>query len=847
MTVTERPAHAVQEGPPPGFPPATDLVADLADIRLGDVARYGGKNASLGEMIGALRDGSVSVPPGFATSAELYREFLDANALTDIIDEALARLADGSTTLARAGERIRSAFLGAAWPPALAEPIRTHYRRLAARAGQADIDVAVRSSATAEDLPDASFAGQHDSILNVRGEHALLDACRRCFASLYTDRAIGERRAMGVDHVPIALSVGVQLMVRADAGASGVMFTIDTDTGFEGEVVIDAAWGLGESVARGHVDPDEYRVFKALLASDPAVSSPTPVTQRRLGAKAIKRVYARDTEGDRTRSVACTHGERTAWVLDDSAVLALAHAAVAIESHYGCPMDIEWARAGRRGPLHIVQARPETVQSTRDPNVLEICTVEAAGECLASGVAVGSAAAAGDVCLIEDLSHADRFVDGSVLVTANTDPDWVPIMRRAAAVVTDHGGRLSHAAIVSRELGLPAVVGTGEATRRLVTGERVSVSCAEGEVGAVYAGNAAIHVEKLALADIPTTRTKVMLDLADPRAATRWWSLPSDGVGLARMELVIAEHVRVHPMALVHPDRVEDAATRRAIDELTGGHVDLRDYFVETLARGLARIAATVHPAPVVVRLSDLGANGYAELLGGAAFEPADRSSEIGSRGASRYLSARYREGFALECRAIARLRGTLGFDSVAVAVPFCRTPTEADAVLAELAANGLVRGEDGLEIHLVAEVPANVVLAERFAERFDGFSIAPNALARLTLGVDHDAGARASSSDGSDEDDAALEWMIAHLVTAAKASGTTTGIFDQGRGVRAELVRFLVACGVDSISVTPEHFFAVKRHVATAEREATSRKGSRTSDGTSVRARPRATPRSGA
>lgn len=790
---------------------ARGLVADFADIRRSEVERYGGKNASLGEMVGVLGERRVAVPPGFATASDLFREFVRENRLEGIVDDALGEYKAGNTTLARTGERIRAAFLGASWPRPLADAILERYRALSTSVGRADVDVAVRSSATAEDLPDASFAGQQDTFLNVRGERALLDACRRCFASLFTDRAISYRDAKGFAHREVALSIGVQLMVRSDRGGSGVMFTIDTETGFEREIVINAAWGLGESVVQGAVDPDEYRVFKPFLAK-PALR---PVTERRLGDKAIKMIYASGAE--RVQTVACSHPERARFVLDDDAVLDLARAATAIEKHYGCPMDIEWARDGAGGALYIVQARPETVQSRRDRSVLKTWSVGKTGECLATGKAIGAAAVSARVCLIEDPSDIERFVDGSVLVTGNTDPDWVPIMKRAAAIVTDHGGRTSHAAIVSRELGLPAVVGTADATRHLADGLQVTVSCAEGEEGAVYAGEAEIDIEEIAIGAIPSTRTRVMLNLANPAAATRWWALPSDGVGLARMEFVVSNHVKVHPMALVHPERVGDAKARTDIETLVSGFEDPRDYFIETLARGLSRIAATVHPSPVIVRLSDFKSNEYANLLGGAEFEPSEENPMIGFRGASRYHSPRYREGFALECRAIRYLRKTLGFDNVVVMVPFCRTLGEADLVLAELAANGLERGKDGLEIYVMAEVPSNVVLAARFAERFDGFSIGSNDLTQLTLGVDRDS---EILGDLFDERDDAVRWMIEHLITEARAHGTKTGLCGQAPSDRPEFARFLVNAGIDSISVTPDSFLAVKQHVASAERE---------------------------
>ena len=817
MTVTDRSTGADAVSAPEHPDPAAEvreaaraLVADFADIRREEVARYGGKNASLGEMVGVLGERGVAVPPGFATASELFRAFVRENRLEGIIDEALGAYQADTATLARTGERIRAAFLGASWPRSLAEAILERYRALSAREGRSDIDVAVRSSATAEDLPDASFAGQQDTFLNVRGEHALLDACRRCFASLFTDRAISYRETKGFDHREVALSIGVQLMVRSDRGGSGVMFTIDTETGFEREMVINAAWGLGESVVQGAVDPDEYRVFKPLLSKGGC----RPVTERRLGAKAIKMVYASGEA--RVQTVACSYPERERFVLEDEAVLALARAAVAIESHYGCPMDIEWARDGEGGALYIVQARPETVQSRADHSVLKSWSVSGAGERLVSGEAIGAAAVSAAVCLIEDPADIERFIDGSVLVTGNTDPDWVSIMKRAAAIVTDHGGRTSHAAIVSRELGLPAIVGTGEATRHLVDGQRVTVSCAGGEEGVVHAGEADIQVEEVAIDDIPATRTRVMLNLANPTAATRWWPLPADGVGLARLEFVISNHVRVHPMALVHPERIGDAATRSEIETLVRGFEDRRDYFVETLARGLSRIAATVYPKPVIVRLSDFKTNEYANLLGGAAFEPTEENPMIGFRGASRYHATAYRDGFALECRAIRHLRETLGFDNVVVMVPFCRTVDEADRVLAELAANGLERGRDGLRVYMMAEVPSNVVLAARFAERFDGFSIGSNDLTQLTLGVDRDS---ETLSELFDERDEAVRWMIEHLIAEAGRHGTPVGLCGQAPSDHPEFARFLVDAGIDSISVTPDSFLAVKRHVAAAER----------------------------
>ncbi len=785
------------------------------ELGRGDVARVGGKNASLGEMVARLSAGDVAVPPGFATTADAYRRFLAENELEPMIRERLAALEAGRATLAETGRRIREGFLGARWPEPLAEAIAAAYRELCRRAGSDDVDVAVRSSATAEDLPEASFAGQQESFLNVRGERALLEACRRCYASLFTDRAISYRKARGFDHLQVALSVGVQRMVRADRGGAGVMFSLDTETGFERVVLINAAWGLGETVVQGAVDPDEYQVFKPLLGR-PGL---TPIVEKRRGAKARKMIYADAAApgGDEspTRSVPTSKAERAAFVLADAEILTLARWACAIEAHYGQPMDMEWAKDGESGQLFIVQARPETVQSRRAAGALQSYRIADKGRLLAQGLAVGDAVATGPVCLIESARDIERFVDGAVLVTGTTDPDWVPIMKRAAAIVTDHGGRTSHAAIVSRELGLPAVVGAGDATRVLHDEQAVTVSCAEGDEGFVYEGTARVEVESLEIGDIPATRTRVMLNLANPSAAFRWWRLPSDGVGLARMEFVINNQIKVHPMALARYAELQDAEAKRRIDALTEGWAERTDYFVERLARALSRIAAAQYPAPVIVRMSDFKTNEYANLIGGAAFEPKEENPMLGFRGASRYYSPRYREGFALECRAIRRLREEMGFDNVVVMIPFCRSVAEADRVLEVLAENGLKRGEKGLQVYVMCEIPSNVILAGAFAERFDGFSIGSNDLTQLTLGVDRDSEALAELFDEQDE---AVKWMIRSVVTEAHRAGAKVGLCGQAPSDHPEFAEFLVDCGIDSISVSPDSFVAVKRRVAAAE-----------------------------
>jgi pyruvate, water dikinase len=774
-----------------------------------DVARVGGKNASLGEMIRTLAAKGVRVPSGFATIADAYWQYVDANGLRQVIVNALSALAADHATLAEAGATIRREFLRGAWPQDLACAIQAAYRKLCQTAGKADLDVAVRSSATAEDLPDASFAGQQESYLNIRGEAALLDACRRCYASLFTDRAISYREAKGFDHLKVALSIGVQRMVRSDLGGAGVMFSIDTETGFDKVVLINASWGLGENVVQGTVDPDEYQVFKPLLSQPSLV----PIVEKKLGDKAQKLIYAQAGQHP-TRNVPTSKVERTAFVLSDAEILTLSRWACAIEDHYGRPMDIEWARDGETGELFIVQARPETVQSRKEASAFRSYRIKSKGRKLLSGLAIGDAIVTGQVCLIDSPKEIDRFIDGAILVTQTTDPDWVPIMKRAKAIVTDHGGRTSHAAIVSRELGLPAIVGAGKATHVLHDEQEVTVSCAEGDEGSVYEGYAEYDTEELDFQKLPATRTHVMLNLANPAAAFRWWRIPADGVGLARMEFVVSNHIKVHPMALVHYDSLKDEEARRVIAELTRGYQDKTEYFVDRLARGLARLAAAYHPKPVIVRMSDFKTNEYANLVGGTAFEPREENPMIGFRGASRYYSPRYKAGFALECRAIRRLREEMGFRNVVVMIPFCRSTKEADRVLSVMAENGLKRGA-GLEVYVMCEIPSNVILAKAFAERFDGFSIGSNDLTQLTLGVDRDSEDLAELFDEQDE---AVKWMIESVIREAHKVNAKVGLCGQAPSDHPEFAEFLVACGIDSISVSPDSFFAVKQGVAQAE-----------------------------
>ncbi|KAK1758275.1 hypothetical protein QBC47DRAFT_374175 [Echria macrotheca] len=789
-----------------------DLVRKFEDLKRGDVALVGGKNSSLGEMISALESKGVAVPGGFATTSEAYWYYVDFNGIRGKIADLVSEWQEGKLSLPETGHMVRSLFLRGSWPADAADAIKKSYRELSAKSGVANLGVAVRSSATAEDLPDASFAGQQETYLNISGENALLDACRRCYASLFTDRAISYRQNKGFDHMCVALSIGVQRMVRSDLSGSGVMFSLDTESGFDKVVLINAAWGLGENVVQGTVNPDEYQVFKPLLDKPDVV----PILQKKRGDKSIKMVY-----GDKhmpTRNVPTSKAERAAFVLTNSEILQLARWACTIESHYGCPMDMEWAKDGISGELFLVQARPETVHSRRDAAVFKTYKVANKGRVLTTGRSIGDAAISGRICLIESAKDIDKFIDNSILVTESTDPDWMPVMKRAAAIITDHGGRTSHAAIVSRELGLPCVVGTSNATFVLHTGQDVTVSCAEGDTGFVYDGIADISSQTIDLTNLPTVHTSVMLNLADPASAYRWWRLPADGIGLARMEFVVSNAIRVHPMALVHYDTLRDENAKKEIATLTAGYDHKPDYFVDKLSHGLASLCAAVYPKPAIIRMSDFKTNEYANLLGGAEFEPKEENPMIGFRGASRYYSPLYREGFALECAAIRRLRDEMGLVNAVVMIPFCRTVNEAKKVLAVMAENGLVRGEKGLQVYVMCEIPSNVILAERFTEHFDGFSIGSNDLTQLTLGVDRDSGELLS--DLFDEQDEAVKWMIARVIHVARKKGRKIGICGQAPSDHPEFARFLVEAGIDSISVTPDSFVAVKRHVVESEKK---------------------------
>lgn len=787
------------------MPSTTEPVAYIRwfeDLSLDDVPLVGGKNASLGEMYRALSAHGVNIPNGFALTADAYWLFL-REAHVDQQIKAILHDLDTSdlTNLRHRGHQVRQAILGAPLPAVLERSIVAAYDRLGAECRE-PVDVAVRSSATAEDLPEASFAGQQETFLNVRGYPALLDACKRCFASLFTDRAISYREDKGFDHCTIALSIGVQRMVRSDLAASGVMFSIDTETGFRDAVLINAAYGLGENVVQGAVNPDEYTVFKPTLRQ-----GFRPILDKRLGTKEFKLVY--DIGGTKlVKNVPVSPTERAQFALTDDEILTLARWACIIEDHYSArrgqptPMDMEWAKDGQTGALHIVQARPETVHAQQAYDTLEFYHLTTHGPVLARGRSVGEKISHGPVRVIKDVHDFHDFQRGEVLVTDKTDPDWEPIMKHAAAIVTNRGGRTCHAAIVSRELGLPAVVGTENGTDVLRDGMVVTVSCAEGDTGLVYDGALDFQVERVRLDALPRPTTRVMLNVGNPEEAFALSFLPNDGVGLAREEFIITTSIKVHPLALLDYDRLDDAALQADIDRLTAGYTDKAQFFVDRLAQGVAMIAAAFYPKEVIVRLSDFKSNEYAGLLGGRRYEPHEENPMLGFRGASRYYDPRYREGFALECRAMQKVRAEMGLTNLKLMVPFCRTVEEGKKVLAEMARHGLQRGEQGLEVYVMCEIPSNVILADAFAEIFDGFSIGSNDLTQLILGVDRDSEIVAPLFD---ERNPAVTRMIAQVIQAAKAAGRKIGLCGQAPSDYPAFAQFLVEQGIDSISLNPD------------------------------------------
>jgi len=761
-----------------------------------DVGIVGGKNASLGEMYCNLTEQGVRIPNGFATTAKAYHAFMAESGLKEKIEEIFKDLDTGNIeNLMEKGKQARELIIGANFSEDLKKDILAAYKKLSEESGVENLSVAVRSSATAEDLPDASFAGQQETFLNVEGEADLLLAVKKCVASLFTNRAISYRVDKNFDHFSIALSVGVQKMVRSDKGSSGIMFTIDTESGFENVVLINALYGLGENAVQGKVNPDEFYVFKPTRA----------IISRSLGEKKMRMIYNIDEGADRpVKDILVDEEDRRKFSITDEQVLQLADWGMMIEKHYQRPMDMEWALDGEDGLLYIVQARPETVQSQKDMTVVEEYKMKSAGKILVEGQSVGWKIGFGQVNKILDVKQIGEFKKGEVLVTTMTDPDWEPIMKIASAIVTDKGGRTCHAAIVSRELGIPCVVGSNDATEKLNTGDKVTVSCAEGDRGYVYEGALDFEVKKTSIKDLPKPQTKVMMHIGDPSVAFASSFLPNEGVGLARLEFIINNSIKIHPLALINYDK-QEGEVKSKIDELTVGYTDKKQFFVDKLAEGVGTICAAFYPKDVIVRLSDFKTNEYANLIGGTQYEPVEANPMMGWRGASRYYSESFLPAFEMECAALKKVRDEMGLKNLKVMIPICRTIEEGKKVLAIMTENGLGRGVDGLEVYVMAEVPANIILAEKFAEIFDGFSIGSNDLTQFTLAIDRDSSANFNVEGVSNENNEAVKILLKDLIKRAKKSKTKVGICGQAPSDYPEMIKFLVECGIDSISLTPD------------------------------------------
>ena len=800
----------------------TALILWFDDIGIDDVPRVGGKNASLGEMYRKLTSKGVAVPHGFAITAYAYRHLLKTAGVEEAIEKALEGLdTHDLRNLQERGKNVRDIIRNAKFPDDLRQAIIESYKKMEAEYGDS-VDVAVRSSATAEDLPDASFAGQQETYLNIRGPEALIEACKKCFASLFTNRAISYRHDKGFGQFDVYLSIVVQKMARSDSASSGVMFSIDTESGFENAVFITGAWGLGENVVQGAVNPDEYYVFKPTLKQ-----GKRPIVSKKVGSKEIKMIYDNDpSTQEPVKNIETTPEERNSYVLNDDEILQLAEWACIIEDHYAKAMDIEWAKDGDgvnkgTGKLFIVQARPETVHSQVSKGTMETYKLKEKGKILVEGLAVGTKIGQGKANVIEDVADIHDFKKGEVLVTDMTDPDWEPIMKIAGAIVTNRGGRTCHAAIISRELGIPCVIGTGDASHTIKTGQDITVSSAEGETGYVYEGLLKFEVERLDLGDLPKTKTKIMMNLAIPEKAFSECQIPNDGVGLAREEFIINSHIGLHPLALVNyeelknsndPDKQEIV---RKIDEKTGAYADKKQFFIDKVAEGVGRIAAGFYPNDVIVRLSDFKSNEYANLIGGTLYEPDEENPMIGWRGASRYYDPKYRPAFELECEGLLKARNDMGLNNIKLMVPFCRTPKEGKKVIDVMKDCGLVQGENGLELYVMCEIPSNVISADAFADIFDGFSIGSNDLTQLTYGLDRDSGLIAGIADERDE---SVKEMIRMVIATAKRRGKKIGICGQGPSDFPEFATFLVECGIDSMSLIPDT--AVKTRLAVAEKE---------------------------
>jgi pyruvate,water dikinase len=799
------------------------------EVGLSDLPLVGGKNASLGEMRRELTKSGVKVPNGFAVTVNAYHAFLDGGilqewhetkcnlAIKDNIRDILSDLdADDMENLSDRGSRVRRLLHSLEFPREVVEEIVKAYRKLCKEYGE-DTDVAVRSSATAEDLPTASFAGQQETYLNIRGEYALIQACKRCFASLFTNRAISYRVHKGFDHFQVALSIGIQKMVRSDKACSGVMFTIDTESGFSHVVYITGSYGLGENIVQGVINPDEFYVFKPCLQKDYK-----PIIQKTLGSKEIKMIYIVEGEGS-TKNIPVSAQERSQFILNDEEIIQLAQWGVKIEEHYSktagseMPMDIEWAKDGITGELFILQARPETVKSQSKKNVLESYVLKERGRVLVRGRSVGEKIGAGPVNVLSGAREIERFKKGEILVTQMTDPDWEPIMKIAAGIVTDRGGRTCHAAIISRELGIPCVVGTGNGSEILRDYSSATVCCAEGETGLVYEGLLDFEVKHIDMEHLEKPQTRIMMNVGNPDNAFHLSFIPNDGVGLARLEFIVNNSVRIHPMALVHFDDLSDDHARKEIEQLTAGYEDKKLFFIDRLAQGVAKIAAAFYPRDVIVRMSDFKSNEYANLIGGSEFEPVEDNPMIGFRGACRYYDASYREGFGLECLGMKKVRDEMGLTNVKLMIPFVRTVEEGRLVVAEMRKYGLIQGENGLELYMMCEVPSNVIMADEFSEVFDGFSIGSNDLTQLVLGLDRDS---EKVSHVFDERDPAVKRMVQWVIESAKKNGKKIGICGQAPSDYPEFAEFLVRCGIDSMSLNPDTVFKTTERILQVEKE---------------------------
>ena len=798
-----------------------EFILWFKDLTIDDVSLVGGKNASLGEMYRNLAKKGINIPNGFAVTAYAYKYFLKKARIESQIKQILSGLdTSNMQNLSKRGKDVRELILKSEFPEELKNAIIDAYRNLCKEYGK-NTDVAVRSSATAEDLPDASFAGQQESYLDIRGEKALLQACKKCFASLFTDRAISYRFDKGFNHFKIYLSIGVEKMVRSDLAASGVMFSIDTETGFRNAILINGSYGLGENIVKGTVNPDQFYVFKPTLKR-----GFRSIISKKLGAKKIKMVYSKHVVGKTTKNVKVPDNERFKFVLDDDEILKLAQWAIIIEDHYSKkahkfkPMDIEWAKDGKLNKLFIVQARPETIHSQEDVNILKEYALKEKGPVIATGLSVGTKIASGKAHVIKSVNDIKKFYPGEVLITDKTDPDWEPIMKIASAIVTNKGGRTAHAAIVARELGIPAIVGTENGTRIIKNGLDVTVSCAEGEVGNIYKGKLKFIINKINLKRLKRPKTKIMMNVGNPDQAFEFSFIPNDGVGLAREEFIISSYIKVHPLALLYYNKLKDRKVKEAINKLAHAYKNKVDYFIEKLAQGVAMIAAAFYPKDVIIRMSDFKSNEYANLIGGHEFEPKEENPMLGWRGASRYYAGNYKEAFGLECMAMKKARDEMGLTNIKLMVPFCRTVEEGRLVIAEIKKYGLVQGKNNLEIYVMCEIPSNVILADDFAKIFDGFSIGSNDLTQLTLGLDRDS---ELISRLYDERNPAVKKLIAEVIKKAKKNKRKIGICGQASSDYLDFAQFLVRCGIDSISLNPDT--VIKTTIAIAKEEKKLRK----------------------